>query len=316
MKQKIILVMLILISTGLVAQNVNIPDANFKTYLVNNSLINTNNDGEIQISEAIAFTGGISCSNLNINDLKGIEAFTSIVELSCFSNQLSNLDLSANINLFGIECSGNMITTLDLPAASNTLEFLYCGANQISKLDVSTFTVLKELTCRYNQIDSLDLSASPVFISLICNDNQLNYLNIANGNNANSNFGYFETYNNPNLNCIKVDNSNYSTINWTSIDSNSTFYDAQIQCSVLSVENKNIEQIVSVYPNPTTTELSVTTNENVIINTITITDLFGRNIRKLLSKSKIDFSDLPNGIYFIQIEINNGNIVVHKIVKE
>ena len=34
-------------------QNVNIPDANFKAYLVANSLINTNGDTEVQISEAV-----------------------------------------------------------------------------------------------------------------------------------------------------------------------------------------------------------------------------------------------------------------------
>jgi len=34
------------------AQNVNIPDANFKAYLVGNSEINTNGDSEISVAEA------------------------------------------------------------------------------------------------------------------------------------------------------------------------------------------------------------------------------------------------------------------------
>ena len=60
---------------GANAQNVNIPDANFKTYLLGNTLINTNGDTEIQVSEASSFSGGIDCSNLSIADLTGIENF-------------------------------------------------------------------------------------------------------------------------------------------------------------------------------------------------------------------------------------------------
>jgi hypothetical protein len=56
-------------------QNVTIPDANFKAALVNNSIINTNMDTEIQITEASAFNGMIDVSGLGITDLTGIEAF-------------------------------------------------------------------------------------------------------------------------------------------------------------------------------------------------------------------------------------------------
>ena len=74
------------------AQNVNIPDAIFKTYLVNNTAINTNGDNEIQVSEASVFNGGIflyagpgsgSCFLCGITDLTGIEAFVSLTYLDC-----------------------------------------------------------------------------------------------------------------------------------------------------------------------------------------------------------------------------------------
>jgi hypothetical protein len=41
----------------LTIKNVNIPDANFKAYLVGNKAININGDTEIQVSEASAFKG-------------------------------------------------------------------------------------------------------------------------------------------------------------------------------------------------------------------------------------------------------------------
>ena len=53
-KNKIKKLLLILFCLAMVGfgQNVNIPDANFKAYLVGNTAINTNGDAEIQVSEA------------------------------------------------------------------------------------------------------------------------------------------------------------------------------------------------------------------------------------------------------------------------
>ena len=85
--------LLLLLFIGIVgignAQNVNIPDANFKAYLVGNTDINTNGDAEIQVSEATAFNGTIICNSLNLSDLTGIEAFTNLTELNCRNNQLT-----------------------------------------------------------------------------------------------------------------------------------------------------------------------------------------------------------------------------------
>ena len=55
---KLLLLLLALPMIGF-GQNVNIPDAIFKEYLVNNTAINTNGDYEIQVSEASVFNGGI-----------------------------------------------------------------------------------------------------------------------------------------------------------------------------------------------------------------------------------------------------------------
>ncbi len=57
------------------AQNVNIPDANFKQFLVNNTSINTNGDQEISVAEAEAYTGEITILYSPVSDLTGINAF-------------------------------------------------------------------------------------------------------------------------------------------------------------------------------------------------------------------------------------------------
>lgn len=101
------------------AQNVNIPDANFKNYLLADAVINTNSDSEISVAEALAFSGELLINGLSISDLTGIEAFTNITRLDCYSNNLTSLDVSNNLALTRLHCAANQIETLDISA--NTL---------------------------------------------------------------------------------------------------------------------------------------------------------------------------------------------------
>lgn len=115
---------------------VNIPDANFKAYLIGNTAINTNSDNEIQCSEASSFTGTISCFNLNISDMTGIEAFTAITALYCHTNSISSLDLSNNLALEELGCSSNALTSLDL-SSNSSLIYLDASTNTLAELNVA-----------------------------------------------------------------------------------------------------------------------------------------------------------------------------------
>jgi Leucine-rich repeat (LRR) protein len=238
MKRILILLCLPLMTLG---QNVNIPDANFKAYLVWNTAINTNGDTEIQVSEANSFGGTIYCDNMGISDLTGIEDFTNLeyldcsynlltsiglsqntalTELSCSENYLTSLDVSQNIVLNNLFCRGNQLTSLDVSGATALTE-LYCSDNQLTSLDVSQNTALTELTCSYNQLTSLDVSNNTALTALWCTYNQLTSLDVRNGNNYNfyDQWGVttngFDVRYNLNLTCISVDDSAWSTNNWT-----------------------------------------------------------------------------------------------------
>ena len=222
-------------------QNVYIPDANFKAYLVGEPLINTNGDSEIQVSEASAFTGTINVYNTSISDLTGIESFTALTQLYCVLNNLTSLDVSNNTALTNLYCSDNQLTSLDV--SNNTaLTSFGCYANQLTSLNVSGCTALEELECAYNQLTSLDVSSNTALEFLICYDNQLTSLDVSNNtaltflacyinsleclnvkNGNNSVLTSFYAYNNPNLNCIEVDDINYSAANWIDIDSQTFF---------------------------------------------------------------------------------------------
>ena len=168
----------VFLSASFFGQNVYIPDVNFKAYLVGNSLINTNSDTEIQVSEASVFVGMINCSSQNISDLTGIEAFTALTELYCINNQLTILDVSQNTSLTSLYCNGNLITSLDL--SSNTVLYnLDCRTNQITSLDVSQNTALTSLFCDNNQITSLDVSQNTALTLLFCDNNQLSILDLS-----------------------------------------------------------------------------------------------------------------------------------------
>ncbi|WP_420316349.1 Ig-like domain-containing protein [Ekhidna sp.] len=152
------------------AQDVTIPDANFKSYLVGNTSINTNADGEIQVSEATAYSGAIICNSLSISDLTGIEAFPNITELNVRQNNLSSVDLSNNSALTSLRIGENSFTTIDL-SANTQLEFLIANNNSLSSIDVSNNTLLTELNVWGNLLKSLDISNNTQLVELNCANN-------------------------------------------------------------------------------------------------------------------------------------------------
>jgi len=164
---------------GTAKGNVNIPDPNFKAYLIVNPDINTNGDTEISVAEARAYTGVLDCGEKNISDLTGIEAFVNITELICYDNQLRSLDLSKNTALEELRCSNNQLRSLDL--SNNTaLTHLSCEVNQLSSLNVSKCTALEVLWCNDNQLSSLDVSNNTALTDLDCSSNQLSSLDVSN----------------------------------------------------------------------------------------------------------------------------------------
>src|SRR5690554_1427032 len=105
------ILLFLLFSTALHSQIVDIPDINFKNALIEEG-VDTNNDGEIQISEAEAVVL-LNVNGRNISSLEGIGSFVNIEELHCSSNQLTTLDMSLNINLQKLTCIYNQLTYLN-----------------------------------------------------------------------------------------------------------------------------------------------------------------------------------------------------------
>jgi len=198
------------------AQIINFPDPSFKARLVTSSVNNgivtdfsgnyfhldVNNDGEIQVSEALLVkkmnVGGQNGSNMYYN-MGGIEYFTNMVSLRCDGNPITSLNVSDLPQLKELNCWGTELTSLDLTnlinlevlkyganpqltnltvSGANIIKELSCDGNNLTTLNLSLYPHLKSLNCSYNQLTSLDLSSFPNFESLDCSFNQLISLNI------------------------------------------------------------------------------------------------------------------------------------------
>ena len=105
--------------------------------------------------------------------------------------------------------------------AIDTVSSLYINGFGISDLTgIEDFSALTELFCYSNQLSFLNLSNNTQLFEVSCGSNQLTYIDLRNGNN--SGLWYFQSINNPGLNCIDVDDLAWSNINWSK-DSWTTF---------------------------------------------------------------------------------------------
>ena len=178
------------------AQIVTIPDANFKNKLVNTLCIDTNsdgygdadvdtnNDGEIQNSEAEAVLNlNVSFPNFTptsdqISDLTGINSFINLEGFECRNNNLGSVDFSGLSHIKILNCGFCNIFALNVSGLIN-LESLYCDYNQISVLNLNSLINLKSLSCYNNQLSALNLTGLTNLISLECGKNHISSLNLA-----------------------------------------------------------------------------------------------------------------------------------------
>lgn len=106
-------------------------------------------------------------------------------------------------------------------SAIDTVQSLYITNEGIYDLTgIEDFIALRDLFCYDNQLQSLDLSNNPNLFEVNCNNNQLTTLSVKNGNPTG--LWYFMAMNNPNLQCVEVDNVAYANYTWL-IDNTAVF---------------------------------------------------------------------------------------------
>jgi Leucine-rich repeat (LRR) protein len=221
MKKNIFLIASLLVISIANSQIVNIPDAAFKAKLLsantgNSSTwiaknfngiyikIDSNSDGEIQVSEALQIsTLNIRTSSPYIVTFVGIEAFTNLTYLFCNNvgpqaglidltslTQLQYLEINSSNPNLSINVSGltNLVTLryggpqLNNPSFINQLINIHqldCSYSSLTALNLSGLPNLKVLNCSNNLLNSLTLGGLTGIETLDCSNNQLSTLNLS-----------------------------------------------------------------------------------------------------------------------------------------
>ena len=123
----------------------NFPDANFRTVVKE---YDTDKDENLSRAE-IEAVKEIKCYYKDIRSLTGIEYFTALQTLKCYSNQLTSLDISENTALKSLDCAKNQLAALDV-SQNTRLNLLLCFNNHLTSLDTSNQKWLHTLSCDNN----------------------------------------------------------------------------------------------------------------------------------------------------------------------
>lgn len=246
----------------------------------------TNNTALINLAVGYAPLGSL---NLNSN--------LELEYLLCTDTQITNLDLSNNLSLITLGCMRNSNLSNLILGNNANLEFINCYGGNLFSLNTIENTGLETLICYDNQIGVLDLSNNPSLGTLSLSNNELTSLDVRNG--TNTFLGTFQTENNPSLTCIYVDNAEYSSQNWTSIDPNSTFVENEAECAALAVGDNSIDIDLILYPSPTDNYLFIQGTTSQLA--ATVYNMLGKQVLFAENTDKIDVSGLPDGVYIINL---------------
>lgn len=162
--KKLLYITLFLTCNIINAQIVDVPPT-FRNIMLNNyQVIDTNDDGEIQVSEAENFTGTLKATDnfdQDLDNLRGVEVLINVTKIWLWDNAITEIDLSQN----------------------TALTYLHILNNQLTNIDLSNNINLERLNIVGNNLTGLDLSNNPKFSSLWAGGNpNLEYINLKNGN--------------------------------------------------------------------------------------------------------------------------------------
>ncbi|MCO7184185.1 T9SS type B sorting domain-containing protein [Tenacibaculum sp. XPcli2-G] len=200
------------------------------------NLDNLKNLTHLNISENNLTTLNVS-NNLKLVDLFCSDNFLDEINVSnniklerlvCSLNKIKDLDIFRNLELYLLWCEHNLLNQLNL-SLNKDLKRLSCGGNLFTSIDVSNNIILEEFYAPDGNLESLDLSNNPKINYFVVSNNKLTFLDLRNGANQNIPGNSFNTTNN-NLDCILVDDKNFSEVNWISIDATSTFINDESEC--------------------------------------------------------------------------------------
>lgn len=312
MIKKYLLLLPLCFFSSIKAQIIDIPDANFKTKLleaneINNTAnflngksmkIDLNGNGEIEITEALKITE-LSIDNSNILSIEGIKKFSNLKYLSfhnnkvsvfnlngmnltfleCSNNQITDLDIAGLPNLISLGCADNLLTSLDLSnQKANTFLSLDCSGNKLKDLQIQQFINIKSLDCSENELTSLNITAFSTLLNLDYSNNKIPEYDV-------TNFLNLEDFR-----CVNTGTSNLDLTGLTKL--------RHIVCDENNLTNLNVSHLFTL--------------ERLFCSNNKIVALDLKNLNKLqyleVDNNQLEVLDLENLTELLHVHISNNNI--------
>ena len=304
------------------AQTIVFPDYHFSNKLQENITLDTNHDGQIQVSEAQAATS-LTLNDAGIVDLTGIEYFTNLQSLNCSNNALTNLNLNGLTNLYSLYCDANQLTSLDVSYLPNLqilttqlnpltslnvsglhLTQLWCYDTNLSQVNVSGMTSLTDLRC-YNMPQVVSINAAnavnltnfatgimPNLTSLNLSGTKIQELNLLEYNNV-------SLLQNLNLtNCSQLTSLSINTASLTNLNLSGCSYLFSLSIVNCPITFLNLSDFDSLY------NLTVNNTPMTSLSTVRCTNLTNVNV----DNNALTFLDLTGSIHIYNVSCRNNQL--------
>ena len=325
---------------GIEINETNFPDNNFRNHV--STSYDTDSDNYLSYEEVAAVTN-IDVSNKNIADLKGIEHFTALIALYCYSNQLTALNVSANIALTDLSCYGNQIQGNEMLALVNSLPIVTSGwfyvvdtqnsieGNVITKSQIAIATGKNWKVYDYNGKNKVEYAGVEEYVLTLGNPTNGTLTATSNGRVGEGTAVILtatpdEGYKLKNLKAYKTGDES-QTVAISENKFTMPAFDVTVTAEFEKTATTGLFDVkresLSAYPNPTTGQLWVsvpelaegTAAEMHVYNTsgqlLQRVPAHGASAGSAANRLSIDLSGYPAGVYIIRV----GNAAA-KVVKQ
>lgn len=303
---------------SLSAQNVYIPDAHFKAKLLSASptnevaqdltgawtTIDTNNDGEIQLSEAANIRDisiyNTSLSTYYIQSIEGVKSFPNLIYLTVSDcPKLTSVDVSGMPKLLLASFDNNKTMSSANFTGCPLLENISVKQANIVHLDVSNLPKMNILTCTGGKVETINYSGSTTMKFLLCDQNKISSIDVSS----------------------LVDLYRFSIMgnSLTSLNVSNLTHLEKISCSANQLTSINLqntpklEYIEASYNNLSTIDISQSPKLNylrIVNNQLTGINLSAVPLLKtlMISDNQLTTADLSNNPLLFYPNLQNNNL--------
>ena len=277
------------------------PDSSFRQIVLDEI---AGPDGILTQSEAEAVID-LNLANEGISSLIGIEYFTMATSLSCYYNDLVELDVTGMTSLRDLYCYENSLTSLTVTGLTS-LRSVDCSHNFLTALDLSNLANFTDLSCNNNLLTSLDVSDLPQLETLFCYENYLAVLDVSSATSLRS----LQCSDNPlvSLNVTNLGNLQYLFSN---------------NCNLATIDLTGLTALIVLgCSNNAITSLDFTDSTGVISIVCSDNSLTSLDLSTLVFLSNLDcsFNSLPSldvsNLGFLQTLYCNDNILTSLMLPE